>query len=443
MGEDEQKNFKMVEEFFLSDLSVKNILINNAPEMKYAYNQDAEMEYADKLFETLEDIEYEFSKMLNVFFSNPEVKEFVQNSLEKYKQRLTNCSYRFDEMRKIYQECFSNMDERIVSETKEKLTGYSENNLIDVLKNCHSVNEILHVMHFYVMNNEDILQALPKMEEKKNNKGYPISLYGIEKNELAQEIFEEFPLEIDCGWTDIVSLGRNDKILMMVRDKGHALSFEIDTKGENAFVSYFIPKICDIDRVKQLKGMNKIDEISETATGSFEVQKEKLTGELSDFIDRVPGDECLDKNISCKFDEAYREMANKGWTYGKVAENLGVTYSNRVSDLKERIDALRYNLWIRTELEDSQVKELEQIAELYSVQSEKEIERNLYVKVQKTMQDARVEKYSQEKEEMENEKIGIFGRLTGKQKLQDERINQMKLKIQLAKTARTSGERGI
>ena len=385
MEEEEQKNFKKIEEFFKSDLAIKNILMDHAPEMKYAYNQEVEMEYADKLFEALKDIEYEFSKILKVFENNAEVTKFIQDSLEKYKQRLTNCSYRFDEMTKIFQECFSNMDERIVSETKSELAGYIlDKDLMSVLKNSHSVNEILHVMHFYVMNNENILTALPKMGEKKNHEGYPISLYGVEKNELAEKIFEEFPTEMDCGWTEIVSLGKNDKILMMVRDKGHALSFEIDTKDDNAFVNYFVPKICDVERVKQLKGMRKIDETSETATGSFEVEKEKLAEQLSDFIDKVPGDECLVKNIDLKFGDAHQKMVNEGALCRKAAKKLGVTYDNRVPDLenlKERVNGLRCRLCFRTKLEDSQAKELDKIVELFAEQSEKQLEKNLYEKV--------------------------------------------------------------
>lgn len=83
MGEDKEQNLKNMEQFFCSDLNIKKMLMNHAPDGKYAYDQDSRMEYADKLFELLKDLEYEFSKTFAIF--GGETKDFVQNALEKYK----------------------------------------------------------------------------------------------------------------------------------------------------------------------------------------------------------------------------------------------------------------------------------------------------------------------------------------------------------------------
>lgn len=77
---------------------------------------------------------------------------------------------------------------------------------------------------------------------------------------------------------------------MMIRDRGHALSIEIDTREENALVNYFVPKLCNEDMISKLKGLNKIDELSKTATGMFEVPKEELSEKLFEFIEAVPMD---------------------------------------------------------------------------------------------------------------------------------------------------------
>lgn len=74
-----------------------------------------------------------------------------------------------------------------------------------------------------------------------------------------------------------------------------------------------------------------------------------------------------------------------------------------------------------------------EIVGLHAEQSEFELKKNLYNKVQKIMAEAKIEKYSQEKEKVAEEKIGFFGKLMGKQKLQNEKINQLDLKMKLAK----------
>ena len=45
---------------------------------------------------------------------------------------------------------------------------------------------------------------------------------------------------------------------MMVRDLGHALSVDIDiSKDDEIIVKYFVPKICNMDMIQALPGINK------------------------------------------------------------------------------------------------------------------------------------------------------------------------------------------
>ena len=69
-----------------------------------------------------------------------------------------------------------------------------------------------------------MLQALPKIEQKNNNQNYEITLYGNE-NVVSKTIYDKFLKELVCGLIDIVSLS-NDRTIMMVRDRGHALSIK-------------------------------------------------------------------------------------------------------------------------------------------------------------------------------------------------------------------------
>ena len=85
-----------------------------------------------------------------------------------------------------------------------------------------------------------------------------------------------------------------DKILMMVRDRGHALTIDIDTSTQNnILVKYFIPKLCNLDMIKTLPGINKSSITEYGARGAFLTSKEKLTEELFNFVEKVPTDDDL------------------------------------------------------------------------------------------------------------------------------------------------------
>jgi len=80
------------------------------------------------------------------------------------------------------------------------------------------------------------------------------------------------------------------KLIMMVRDRGHALSIEISLNGNIARIEYFIPKLCNIDMINTLPGINKVNDDSVGATGVVEVNKNELSQILFDFISKVPMD---------------------------------------------------------------------------------------------------------------------------------------------------------
>jgi hypothetical protein len=150
-----------------------------------------------------------------------------------------------------------------------------------------SINEVLHIIHSSITNDNNLYQSLPKVGTKTNNEGYPVTLYGY-KTDLSEKVLENFPKEMSCGTTDILSIG--DKILMMVRDRGHALSIEASIEGDNVIVKYFIPKICNVDMVNNLKGVYKINNQSTTATGLFVTTTGDFVGDIIDFISGVPMD---------------------------------------------------------------------------------------------------------------------------------------------------------
>ena len=57
-----------------------------------------------------------------------------------------------------------------------------------------------------------------------------------------------------------------------------------------ARIEYFIPKLCNIDMINRLPGVNKVNKGSIGATGAFEIPINSLSMTLIDFISKVPMD---------------------------------------------------------------------------------------------------------------------------------------------------------
>ena len=138
------------------------------------------------------------------------------------------------------------------------------------------------------MNSDNILQSLPVIDEKKVDNNYYIRLRGND-NEFFHSIFSNFPNEIDIGTTDMIVLDEN-KLLMMIRDRGHATTIEVTIDGNRAKVDYFIPKLCNVDMINALPGVNKVNPNSSGATGSFVTEKDALSRSLYIFISMIPMD---------------------------------------------------------------------------------------------------------------------------------------------------------
>ena len=283
----EQENLHKMEKFFKYNIEIKKILFDAMPKETDKYNKDTIMDYSDKLFKAINDIEYYIENVLDSFSFSKDEQKYFKKYIKAIKHELIKCGYHFDKLKAFYETCFSNMREELVNEVGANCVGYKIYRGVSLTK-AKSLNEFLHVVHQTVINDENNLTTLPKLQEKQNKDGYPISLYGY-NTELSEKVFNEFPLELSCGWTEIVSLSNNN-IIMMVRDRGHALSIEIEKENDKYYVKYFIPKICNMDMVNKLNGVRKVTNESKFTTGIFESDLEHLSFELIDFIGKVPTD---------------------------------------------------------------------------------------------------------------------------------------------------------
>lgn len=306
-----QENLKKIEKFFGIDMRIKQELIDVAPSEIDGYNQESMMAYSDKLYEQFEEMEYQILQIINMYGFGEVVHGLIKEKLQDIKNSLINAGYTFANLKKVYRDFFSGMSKQLVDSVQDTCKGYyttREFKLPKTISQCKTINEILHVLHSYVVNNEKILQGLPKIDEK--TKSVTINtfdayrqpkkeawqftcatLYGV-KNEIAQQIYMNInPEQKEIGESTIIGL--ENKVLMMVRDRGHALTLEIDTEGDKSLVRYFIPKICNIELVNQLRGVTKVAEsadVTDTATGCFECEKNNIGNEIVSFVEKVPTD---------------------------------------------------------------------------------------------------------------------------------------------------------
>ena len=286
----EQKNLETLKNFIKTDLNIKNDLLELAPNKTDNFDESSKITYIDKLYKSLKDLEFDFKSSLKGFNFDNKINESLTEFFNKEKEKLAISNYNNINCNEIYQNNFSDMSKTFIEDVKKTFVGYTsfnENDLNTSIKEAKTINELLHTCHSYIMNNQSILSSITKISEKQNQFKYPISLYG-EQTKAAEELFNNFPMDLDVGWTDIISL--EDQIFMMVRDRGHALTIDIDTSKDDYLIKYFVPKLCNEEMIKALPGVNK-DNISQNgASGCFQCKNTEFTNKLFSFIEKVPTD---------------------------------------------------------------------------------------------------------------------------------------------------------
>lgn len=288
VGDNEKlKNFEKFVNFFKKDAAIKKTLVGLTPTEDDYYDP---VSYQDRLCKGFEDISFDLHGIMQDYYQSEE----IEKRLKSIQISVTHSSG-YEELKDTYREDFADMRSSFVNDVKKETVGYYLwGNAHSLDRKAKSINEILHLIHSSIVNNENILQSLPVLASKDDGE---VRLYGTEKTDslVAREIFELIK-GVDASSTiDIVSL--KDRILMMARDRGHALTMDIqkDPNGKY-YANYFIPKICNVEKVNQLPGVSKIavedrDQTKDAATGTFAIDGENVAQSVVDFIDTVPTDD--------------------------------------------------------------------------------------------------------------------------------------------------------
>lgn len=278
------KNLEKLVNFFDADTRLKKTMISLAPTDHEAVGEDGAIAYSDRLYEGLGEMTYDLKRIMANYYQSEE----IDDTLDKIQQRVINAGCDFDKLQKAYKTEITGMSPEFVKAVQGETHGYS------VFSNAHmldakvtSINEILHLIHSSVVNDDRLLQDLPVLAKNDEKDGFV--LFGQE-NPIAKEIFDSISQSSVDGHTDIIGL--KDRVLMMIRDYGHATTLDIQEENGKYYVNYFIPKVCNVEKINQLPGLqNQVTSRKEQASGVFEVKNgDSIGSRVTDFVSRIPTD---------------------------------------------------------------------------------------------------------------------------------------------------------
>ena len=300
----DKENYEKLKKFITKDYKIKKEMIDLRPPLDTdAISHDAIVKYTDNAYDSLRFIIRELKNMSAMYDDNNQTFSKKLEELSKiWINEFIKCKTDINKLRAFYKAVVTSMDIEVIDDVGRNCVGYVPHFIPPyAIKKSNTINEMLHIIHSFVMNNEKILKSLNVVKRKVLSNEYPVTIYG-EVNDISMNLFKDFPDELDVGWTDIISFGDIGKVFMMVRDRGHALTIEIDYNEEDVLVNYFIPKICNAQMTNRLPGIRKVRENADPldqTSGRFVTSKENLSSDIYHFIKMVP----MDVNIIHEDDE--------------------------------------------------------------------------------------------------------------------------------------------
>ena len=299
------RNIIKIEYFFQLDTLIKEMVSELFPNILNTNNIDELESYEKKLLSSLDRIEILFDRITKLLDLNENINNLISQLFENYRRTIKNCPLEYDNLKEIFLQIFVNMDLELTHKVNEELIGYYINkNLFILMLQVTSITELLHVLHSYVVNNEEIMQSCGLL-----NSNDTIKLYG-KKTNISQVIFDNLKKGLNSSEITILSINDNH-IIIMLRDYGHATTIDININENVAWINYFIPKICNYLMVQSLPGVSDINENSKWAKGTIMVNVNELGNYLNDFIKKIPTDDDMYKIGGLAYDFAKKNGLNK------------------------------------------------------------------------------------------------------------------------------------
>lgn len=290
------RNLIKIEYFFQLDLLIKGIISDLFPNILDPDNIEELETYEKKLENSLDRLEISFERIIKLLDLSENIDNKISQLFENYRKEVKKSPLEYIHLKELFLKIFVNMDPELINKVNEELIGYYiHRNLYRLLLQSTSITELLHVLHSYVVNNEEILQSCGILDSKGT-----ISLYG-RTTKVSQEVFTNMKRGIRSSEITILSINE-EHIILMLRDNGHATTLDITINEDIAWINYFIPKVCNYLMVQCLPGVNKVDENSKWAKGTVMVNAKDLGNYINSFVRKIPTDEDMFKKGGLSYD---------------------------------------------------------------------------------------------------------------------------------------------
>lgn len=297
------ENLNKLNSFFKDDLLIKNLIHNSFPNPADRYDFLGNISYAKKLENNLDKIEIIIMRLIKTYVGTFYIS-YIEVLFSYYQKMIRDCDMDYQKLENIFNKIFVNMSPELINKVNEGILGYyAQLDIVSILSNAKSISEILHVLHSYVVNNEGLLQSCNLISQKDET-----MLYGI-STPIAKNIYDSLDDYFSDSPKIILSLNETH-IIIMLRDFGHATTLDINIENGEAWIDYFIPKVCNYLMVNELPGIRKVDEKSKWAKGTLRIKVNELGAYINNFIKKIPTDD----------DMFVKGGAMYGWTSTPIGE---------------------------------------------------------------------------------------------------------------------------
>lgn len=302
---DSKNQLLKLENMFYKNVLIKETMLNLEPKEEFFSSPEMVTKYSNLFLAYLDTVKKTFISMLNDFSVDGYSLEDLEQLFLKIEEDILRNYNNSDQIKAMFNKYIASMRPNFIESVNKNYVGYSYNRGEDLIKPT-TLNELLHLHHFATLNNENVFESMPLLKKVNNPTSknlYKETWQGVEyygeETSIANEIFETiFNVMYNSpkygglsSVAHIVSL--KNKVLVMLRDLGHATTIEINFNDKEVELIYFIPKICNIEMIKNLQGILYIGEnvISGVAKGSFVVERQRFKERFTTLLYGIPMDD--------------------------------------------------------------------------------------------------------------------------------------------------------
>ena len=323
--------------------------------------------------------------------------------------------------------------QELEGKTQEEIDGLSSDVLTNFVQNISDMKEFVHLTEFI-----EILQG--RYQRAKGDR---------EEQRYISQSMDDTYKKIDEYRHKTYGFASKLKGLLMGLCKQKEL--EIDKAYE----------LVEQDRQKRKEEAErkKAEEQALKEAQEKEEARQTLFSELSSNLEKAPHRAIMLENV---INQTYKDFISAENAVKKAAERMGVPYTpfSMNTNIQEQISKIQENIKnILTQTASISIdenasqeelsnlskqvtplldglsfgleisKDFSELTNSHRDQVENQFKRNIYQQVHTIMHKAKIQKCTEQKDRLSQEKVGLFGKLTGKQHLKEAKLKNLELQI--------------